>query len=124
MDHPQTPRILAPHLQQFQHRIVRILGKVVQLHGETAVIDAGGNVDLILNRVRGNHGMIGEACTLSRSIIQVDSAYATSADIAFKDCHLARDHAVEIIGKVDGNLAIKVQAATDFGTNIGTYGSF
>jgi hypothetical protein len=52
MDHPQTPRILAPHLQQFQYRIVRILGKVVQLHGETAVIDAGGNVDLILNRVR------------------------------------------------------------------------
>jgi replication factor A3 len=52
MDHPQTPRILAPHLQTFQHRIVRMLGKVVQLRGETAVIDAGGNVDVILNRVR------------------------------------------------------------------------
>jgi hypothetical protein len=52
MDHPQTPRILAPHLSQFQHRIVRILGKVVQLRGETAVIDAGGNVDVILTRVR------------------------------------------------------------------------
>jgi hypothetical protein len=26
---------------------------------------------------------------------------------------------VEIIGKVDGNLHVKVQAATDFGTNIG-----
>jgi hypothetical protein len=52
MDHPQTPRILAPHLSNFQHRIVRILGKVVQLRGETAIIDAGGHVDLILNRVR------------------------------------------------------------------------
>jgi replication factor A3 len=52
MDHPQTPRILAPHLQNFQHRIVRMLGKVVQLRGDTAVIDAGGNVDVILNRVR------------------------------------------------------------------------
>jgi hypothetical protein len=52
MDHPQTPRILAPHLSQFQHRIVRILGKVVQLRGETAVIDAGGNIDVVLNRVR------------------------------------------------------------------------
>jgi hypothetical protein len=51
MDHPQTPRILAPHLSQFQHRIVRILGKVVQLRGETAVIDAGGNVDVVLTRV-------------------------------------------------------------------------
>jgi hypothetical protein len=51
MDHPQTPRILAPHLNNFQHRIVRMLGKVVQLRGDTAVIDAGGNVDVILNRV-------------------------------------------------------------------------
>lgn len=52
MDHPQTPRILAPHLSSFQHKLVRILGKVVQLRGEQAVIDAGGNVDVILNRVR------------------------------------------------------------------------
>lgn len=51
MDHPQTPRILASHLSNFQHRIVRILGKVVQLKGDTAVIDAGGQVDVILNRV-------------------------------------------------------------------------
>jgi hypothetical protein len=51
MDHPQTPRILAPHLSNFQHRIVRILGKVVQLRGESAIIDAGGHVDVILNRV-------------------------------------------------------------------------
>ncbi|KAH7386117.1 ssDNA binding protein-like protein Ssb3 [Pyrenochaeta sp. MPI-SDFR-AT-0127] len=84
MDHPQTPRILAPHLSNFQHRIVRMLGKVVQLRGENAIIDAGGQVDVILNR----------------------------------DSHLAVGHAVEIIGKVDQNLAIKVQAATDFGTNI------
>jgi replication factor A3 len=54
MDHPQTPRILAPHLSNFQHRIVRVLGKVVQLRGEQAVIDAGGNIDVILNRVSFN----------------------------------------------------------------------
>lgn len=51
MDHPQTPRVLQPHLQHFQHRIVRVLGKVVQLRGETAIIDAGGQIDVILNRV-------------------------------------------------------------------------
>ncbi|KAF1359621.1 replication factor A protein 3 [Lizonia empirigonia] len=84
MDHPQTPRVLQPHLSNFQHRIVRVLGKVVQLRGENAIIDAGGQIDVILNR----------------------------------DAHLAVGHAVEVIGKVDGNLAIKVQAATDFGTNI------
>ncbi|RMZ70325.1 fad dependent oxidoreductase [Pyrenophora seminiperda CCB06] len=58
--------------------------KVTALRGETAVIDAGGNVDLILNR----------------------------------DSHLALNHAIEVIGKVDQNLHVKVQAATDFGTNI------
>ncbi|KAK3209643.1 hypothetical protein GRF29_44g289018 [Pseudopithomyces chartarum] len=83
-DHPATPRILAPHLSTFQHKIVRLLGRVVQLRGETAVIDAGGNVNVILNR----------------------------------DSHLALNHAVEIIGKVDGNLNVKVQAATDWGTNV------
>ena len=36
-----------------------------------------------------------------------------------QDCHLALNHAVEIIGKVDGNLHVKVQAATDFGTELG-----
>lgn len=84
MDHPQTPRILAPHLSQFQHRIVRVLGKVVQLRGEHAIVDAGGNIDMVLNR----------------------------------DAHLAVGHAVEVIGKVDQNLHIKVQAATDFGTGV------
>lgn len=41
-----------------------------------------------------------------------------------QDAHLAVGHAVEVIGKVDGNLAIKVQAATDFGTGIGECSSF
>ena len=36
-----------------------------------------------------------------------------------QDAHLALNHAVELIGKVDANLAIKVQAATDFGTGVG-----
>ncbi|KAF2014860.1 replication factor A protein 3 [Aaosphaeria arxii CBS 175.79] len=84
MDHPQTPRVLAKHLEAFQYKLVRVLGRVVQLRGETAVVDAGGSINLILNR----------------------------------DCHLALNHAVEIIGKVDQGLNVKVQAATDFGPNI------
>jgi replication factor A3 len=36
-----------------------------------------------------------------------------------QDSHLAVGHAVEIIGKVDQNLHVKVQAATDFGTSVG-----
>ncbi|GAM89051.1 hypothetical protein ANO11243_070850 [Dothideomycetidae sp. 11243] len=76
-----TPRITAPYLQQFQHQTVRILGKVSQLRGDQAMLDAGGQITLLLNRV---------------------------------------DHAVEVIGKVDKDLQVRVLVATDFGTNIGT----
>jgi hypothetical protein len=47
----QTPRINASYLEQFTHRTVRILGKVTQLRGEEATIDAGGEINVHLNRV-------------------------------------------------------------------------
>ena len=47
-----TPRITAPYLEQFSHKTVRIIGKVRQLRGEQATIDAGGQINVFLNRVR------------------------------------------------------------------------
>jgi len=44
-----TPRITAPHLEAFSHRTVRILGKVQQLRGMEATIDAGGAIVIHLN---------------------------------------------------------------------------
>ncbi len=46
-----TPRITAPYLESFTHHTVRIIGKVVQLRGEQATIDAGGQISILLNRV-------------------------------------------------------------------------
>ncbi|KAI9816784.1 MAG: hypothetical protein M1827_001429 [Pycnora praestabilis] len=80
-----TPRVNAHYLETFQGQTVRILGKVTQLRGEQATVDAGGNITVILNR----------------------------------DSHLALNNAIEIIGKVNQDLSIKVLSATDFGTNIG-----
>ncbi|TKA67597.1 hypothetical protein B0A49_01229 [Cryomyces minteri] len=79
-----TPRITAPYLETFSHQTVRILGKVVQLRGEQATVDAGGQIAVLLNR----------------------------------DSHLTLNHAVEIVGKVQNDLSVKVLASTDFGTNI------
>ncbi|KAM0722222.1 hypothetical protein Q7P37_001663 [Cladosporium fusiforme] len=76
-----TPRITAPYLEQFSHQTVRILGKVRQLRGEQATIDAGGQISVFLNR----------------------------------DAHLQLNHAVEIIGKVQNDLSVRVMASTDFG---------
>jgi len=48
-----TPRVTQPYLEQFSHQTVRILGKVGQLRGgDQATIDAGGQINLFLNRVR------------------------------------------------------------------------
>lgn len=46
-----TPRINAPYLEQFTHQTVRIVGKLTQLRGENATIDANGTVQVLLNRV-------------------------------------------------------------------------
>lgn len=51
----QTPRVNASILEQFTHRTVRILGKVTQLRGEEATIDAGGQINVHLNRVSFGH---------------------------------------------------------------------
>ncbi|KAF4312941.1 hypothetical protein GTA08_BOTSDO01498 [Botryosphaeria dothidea] len=80
----QTPRINAPLLEQFTHQTVRILGKVTQLRGEQATIDANGSINLHLNR----------------------------------DSHLNLNNAVEIIGKVNQDLSVRVLTSTDFGSNI------
>ena len=53
-----TPRINAHYLENFMNQTVRILGKVVSLRGETAVIDANGSITVHLNRVSGRHARI------------------------------------------------------------------
>ena len=52
-----TPRITAPYLEQFSHQTVRILGRVRQLRGEQATIDAGGQISVFLNRVKPTFSM-------------------------------------------------------------------
>lgn len=46
-----TPRITAQYLDSYVGRNVMLVGKVLQLRGDSAVLDADGNVTAILNRV-------------------------------------------------------------------------
>lgn len=46
-----TPRINSSYLDSFTNQTVRLVGKVVQLRGEQAVVDAEGNVTVHLSRV-------------------------------------------------------------------------
>lgn len=47
-----TPRISCPYLDSYVGRNVMVVGKVVQLRGDQAIVDADGNVTAHLNRVR------------------------------------------------------------------------
>lgn len=51
MEATSTPRITSQYLDNYVGRNVMIVGKVVQLRGDTAVVDADGNVTAHLNRV-------------------------------------------------------------------------
>lgn len=46
-----APRITAANLDGFVSQHVSIVGKVTELRGDQATIDADGNVTILLNRV-------------------------------------------------------------------------
>lgn len=46
-----SPRITAQYLDSFVGRLVTIVGKVTQLRGDQATLDADGTVTVALNRV-------------------------------------------------------------------------
>lgn len=51
MDSQSTPRLSAPYLDGYVGRNVTVVGKVVQIRGESAVVDADGHITAHLNRV-------------------------------------------------------------------------
>ena len=107
MSDPATPRITAPYLEQFSHQTVRIVGKVRQLRGEQATIDAGGSISVFLNRVSlSQQTERGDACMCRRHVADL---------VRTQDAHLQLNHAVEIIGKVQNDLSVKVLSSMDMG---------
>lgn len=46
-----TPRITAQLLDNYVGQNVMIVGTIVQLRGDTAIMDSAGNVNLALDRV-------------------------------------------------------------------------
>ena len=51
MDQASTPRITCAYLDSYVGKNVIIVGKVMQLRGDEALIDADGNITAHLNRV-------------------------------------------------------------------------
>ncbi|PHH62610.1 hypothetical protein CDD81_6844 [Ophiocordyceps australis] len=79
-----SPRISANYLDSFIGRLVTLVGKVTQLRGDQATIDADGAVTVHLDR----------------------------------DAHLINGHGVQVIGKVNPDLSIKVLTSRPLGPDV------
>ncbi|KAK0651947.1 replication factor A protein 3 [Cercophora newfieldiana] len=84
MEATATPRVTASYLSSYIGRNVIVVGKVIQLRGEEATLDADGSINAHLNR----------------------------------DAHLSAGNGVQIIGKVNPDLSIKVLTSLDLGTGV------
>ncbi|KAK3359248.1 replication factor A protein 3 [Lasiosphaeria hispida] len=84
MEATSTPRITCTYLNSYVGKNVLVVGKVVQLRGDEAIIDADGNITAHLHR----------------------------------EAHLSAGSGVQIIGKVNPDLSIKVLSSLDLGTSV------
>lgn len=101
-----SPRITASYLDNFVGRVVTIVGKVTQLRGDQATIDADGVVTILLNRVRTPSNVYSKPIQLTNHIV-------------FKEAHLAHGNAAQVIGKVNPDLSIKALSTRDVGPGVG-----
>ncbi|KAL2262798.1 hypothetical protein VTK26DRAFT_9437 [Humicola hyalothermophila] len=84
MDTASSPRITCGYLNSYVGKNVIVVGKVIQLLGDEALIDADGNITIHLHR----------------------------------DAHLTPGNGVQIIGKVNPDLSIKVLSSVDLGSEV------
>ncbi|KAL2019982.1 hypothetical protein VTK56DRAFT_8982 [Thermocarpiscus australiensis] len=84
MEATSTPRVTCAYLNSYVGKNVIVVGKVIQLRGDEALIDADGNITAHLNR----------------------------------EAHLSAGNGVQIIGKVNPDLSIKVLSSIDLGPGV------
>ena len=99
-----TPRSTCPYLDSYVGRNVMLVGKVTQLRGDSATLDADGNVTALLNPVRQRFPL--------HLILQ-------TPDQTPQEAHLATGNAAQIIGKVNPDLSIKALSSLDLGSGVG-----
>ncbi|KAI1639713.1 replication factor A protein 3 [Biscogniauxia mediterranea] len=89
MEAVSTPRISAAMVDAFVGQNVMVVGKVVQLRGDTAAIDAGGQVTAILNRE--SHLMAGNGAQIIGKVnpdltIKVYNALDLGSNVDYQLC--------------------------------------
>ncbi|KAI1818121.1 replication factor A protein 3 [Poronia punctata] len=89
MDPISTPRISADLLDSYVGQNVIVVGKVVQLRGESAILEANGQVNAILNRE--SHLMAGNGAQIIGRVnpdmsIKVYNAIDLGSNVDYQVC--------------------------------------
>lgn len=137
MESQPTPRITAPYLDSYRGRNVIVVGRVVQLRGEVAVIDADGNITAHLNRVRERSlptffvpsqtpppSPVFQSCEFHSLFFLFElgpSQLILGGPQPLQEAHLSNGNAVQIIGKVNPDLSIRALNSLDLGAGVGTF---
>lgn len=125
MESRSTPRVTAAYLDAFVGQNVLIVGQVTQLRGESAVINADGDIDAKLNRVRVpsvcDAHVVPEAAAQGCSFMCTPRHVSNSdtLGISKQDAHLIAGNAAQLIGKVNPDRSVRVLNAVDLGPGVG-----
>lgn len=99
-----TPRINASLLQKFENQTVILVGKVLQVRGDNAVVDSNGTVNVQLGPVS------------YHLLFFCDDG---SLRITNQNGSCVQGNYVEIVGKVQPDMTVRSLLATDWGQNVG-----
>lgn len=116
MDQSSTPRVSCPYLSSYVGRNVLVVGRIVQLRGDSAIVDADGQITVHLNRVCAGEGGGVEEQPMCMYIVP----HSLTA-ITRQESHLIAGNAAQIVGKITPDLSIKVLSAQDLGLDVGAY---
>ncbi|PHH74680.1 hypothetical protein CDD80_2898 [Ophiocordyceps camponoti-rufipedis] len=99
-----APRVTATYLNTSVGRLVTMVGKVTQLRGDQAVLEADGAVNVALNHAS----------------YLFPSPHLTFLRITLRrqDSNLTNGNAAQIIGKVNPDLSIKALSSRDLGAGV------
>ena len=103
-----TARVNAARLAQYKSQTVRLTGKVVRMEGDTAIIEASDG------------GQVSYRPTSPRFCIGTDQCTRLQVSIKLHREANISDPFVEILGKVNDDLSIKVFSSMNLGSDLGT----
>ncbi|KUI52625.1 hypothetical protein VP1G_00173 [Cytospora mali] len=121
MESLPTPRITAPYLDSYRGRNVMIIGRVVQLRGDQATVEADGNITAHLNRSSISLGWPSDSVVSQSSVVSSQTHDDEEHQDEFSGDSLAEDMTrLDIDAKGKGPLAAVAASSSSSSSSMTT----